>query len=41
LSNEAHKGFTKSHWMPGLGEYLRRIALADAMVAILVENTKP
>jgi hypothetical protein len=34
------KGITRSHWMPPLGKCLRRIALAAAMVAILVENTK-
>jgi hypothetical protein len=34
------KGFTRSHWMLPLGKYLRRIALAAAMVAILMENTK-
>jgi hypothetical protein len=34
------KGFTRSHWMLPLGKCLRCIALAAAMVAILVENTK-
>jgi hypothetical protein len=34
------KGFTRSHWMPPLGKCLCHIALAAAMVAILVENTK-
>jgi hypothetical protein len=33
-------GFTRSHWIPALGERPRRNALAAAMVAILVENTK-
>ena len=35
-----NKGFTRSHWMPSLDKCLHRIALAAAMVAILVENTK-
>ncbi len=26
------QGFTRSHWMPPLGEYLRRITPAAAMV---------
>jgi hypothetical protein len=34
------KGFTRSHWMPPLGECLRCIAPAAAMFAILVENRK-
>jgi hypothetical protein len=34
------KGFTRSHWMPPAGECLHRIALAAAMVAMLVDNTK-
>jgi hypothetical protein len=34
------KGFTRSHWMPPLGKCLRPNALAAALVAILVENTK-
>jgi hypothetical protein len=34
------KGFTRSHWMPPSSKCLCRIALAVAMVAIFVENTK-
>jgi hypothetical protein len=30
--NEAHPGFTQSHWMLPSGECLRRIAPAAAMV---------
>ena len=33
------QGFTRSHWMPPLGECLRRIALAAAMVDGFVETT--
>jgi len=38
VQREAHRpmehiqGFTRSHWMPPWGEYLRRIAPAAAMV---------
>ena len=32
-------GFTRSHWMPPLGECLRRIAPAATMVNKFVENT--
>jgi hypothetical protein len=33
-------GFTRSHWMPPLGECLRCIAPAAAMVEKFVENTQ-
>jgi hypothetical protein len=33
-------GFTRSHWMPPLGECLRCIAPAAAMVNKFIENTK-
>jgi hypothetical protein len=33
------QGFTRSHWMPPLGECLRRIAPAAAMVDGFVETT--
>jgi hypothetical protein len=33
-------GFTRSHWMPPLGECLRRIAPAAAMVNEYIENTQ-
>ena len=33
-------GFTRSHWMPPLGECMRRIAPAAAMVDEYVENTQ-
>jgi hypothetical protein len=33
-------GFTRSHWMPPLGECLRPIALEAAMVDEFVENTQ-
>jgi hypothetical protein len=34
------QGFTRSHWMPPLGECLRRIAPAATMVNELLNNTK-
>jgi len=34
------QGFTGSHWMPLLGECLRRIALAAAMLNELIETTQ-
>ncbi len=34
------RGFTRSHWMPPLGECLRRIAPAAAMVNEFVETTQ-
>jgi hypothetical protein len=34
------KGFTSGRWMLPWGKCLRHIALAAAMVAILVDNTK-
>jgi hypothetical protein len=34
------QGFTQSHWMPPLGECLRRIAPAAAMVDEFVETTQ-
>ncbi len=33
-------GFTRSHWMPSLGECLRSIAPAAAMVDKYIENTQ-
>ncbi len=33
-------GFTRSHWMPPLGECLRHIAPAAAMVDEYIENTQ-
>ena len=33
------QGFTQSHWMPPLGECLRRIALAAVMVDEFIETT--
>jgi hypothetical protein len=37
---EQINGFTLSHWMPPLGEYLHSIALAAAMVDKFVETTQ-
>jgi hypothetical protein len=34
------QGFTRSHWMPPLGECLRRIALAAAMVEEFESNAQ-
>jgi hypothetical protein len=34
------QGFTRSHWMQPLGECMRRIAPAAAMVDELIENTQ-
>jgi len=33
------QGFTRSHWMPPLGECLCRITLAAAMVDDFIETT--
>jgi hypothetical protein len=33
-------GFTRSHWMPPLGECLRRITPVAAMVDEYIENTQ-
>jgi hypothetical protein len=46
VRREAHRpmehiqGFTRSHWMPPLGECLRRIALAAAMVEEFESNAQ-
>jgi hypothetical protein len=34
------RGFTRSHWMQPSGEFLRRIALAAAMVDEFVKTTQ-